>query len=978
MRKLLITIICVFISEESFAALPSSIKTYTTWGDFDVVYNTFLKISLLMSDARYRDVYMSVMVLSIVLGFAAILIRNFGSEAGLSGVLRLFGVIILGVIIYRTFILPTDSILIFDETLNLQGTVGGVPEGLILIAGLSNKIEKGFVDLIWTAAGPDTYKESPGGMVFSLMKNAFSGGVDLTSAVGPGAYIEVNIRNYVDDCLLRELSRPGTSVNINDFNNTGNFLNILSNAQSGSWDTVWYDDVNKAGISRSCTESWNDLNTFFTNNFNPASPLVDKFYKEKCGKAGLSTPLTAVGPSADQTCRTMLQKMIGKIINGPVTQSQVVTQYLIAHQLWQSFKDGDVKGVANYQTGTSMQGMAEMANDWIPIIRGMVFSVFVGLFPFIAILLVTPMFQKAASFILGAFVFLTAWGVCDALIHSFAMEKSLALMTDIGNGSLGIKSMLLFEDRSAKALAVFGAARWSAIMIAGVLSSIIAGFGGNAMAHLASQLSASKQTGAQTASTMGNPEQRAGKMSGLEGAVPSMTLSNQHGFNRMNQAEMYKKSEGLSTSLGMVDKYGGPTGSGQVAGDRVANTNVVNRAGSVAGAEETGMKGAETIAINNAQKNLSQATEELPKAKDIGKITGQQNKMNAEAMTKVLKNTPEEDIVNQQAQDKLTAVNTATKVREEYGDGDVAKASEIQSHANLIDTGKRVGSANEIDTPETAVSIGTKNGFMEKVDTKAFENLGNEFGWDSYQNMADMGKKQGYVSARANEYYGQALTGNIDPDLQKEVSYINKSSTGRQLWQQASRGMEYSNVSETEASVFNQLAEKAGLENVHVKPGDQVSVNWSANEDGSVGVSSIRDNKTAITDTGSITNINDDVMRYSHGRFNVQDPLFNKYYEEKLDSYIQKGVPEQEAHRLAMEEATTTMANFNAGKELRSLWSIGGLIGGGLNILDTFQGKNTIFSFSTPKGEPAKLSEDLENQNQVPLLLRNKNKNRGL
>ncbi|MBU0991724.1 MAG: conjugal transfer protein TraG N-terminal domain-containing protein [Proteobacteria bacterium] len=970
MRKLLITLLCVFISKDSFAALPASIKTFTTWGDFDVVYNTFLKISLLMSDARYHDVYISVMVLSMVLGFAAILVRNMGSSAGTSGVLRLFGVIIMGVIIYKTFIKPTDTILIYDETLNLQGTVGGVPEGLILIAGLSNKIEKGFVDLIWTASGPGTYKESPGGMVFNLMKNAFSGGVNLTSSSGPGAYIEVNIRNYVDDCLIRELSRPGTAININDFNQTSNFLNILSNAQSDSWFTVWQDDTNKAGISQTCTQSWTGLNNFFAT-LTPASPLVDKFYKEKCGKSGLSQPLGATGTDVDQTCRAMLQNMVGNIIGAGVTTSQLMIQYLISHQLWLSFKEGDVKGVANYQTGTSMQGMAEMANDWIPIIRGMVFSVFVGLFPFICLLMVTPMFSKAVSFVLGAFVFLTAWGVCDALIHSFAMEKGLALMTDIGNGSLGIKSMLLFEDRGAKALAVFGAARWSAIMIAGVLSAIIAGFGGNAMAHLASQLSASKQTGAQAATSLGNPEQRAAKMSGLEGAVPVQTLSNHYGFNRMNQAELYRRSEGVATSLKSIDAFGGPGRSAIDAGERVANANVINRAGSVAGAEEMKMSGSVLTATNNARKSVAQAGVEINNAKKIGTTAGLQNTWNADATEKVLNHASEEDIVNQQAQDKLTAVDTANKLRKEYGGDDVSKTADVLSHSNMVSTGQNIGYGSEFSSEE-AYDAGSVRGIETKANTEAVKNLSNKFGWDALYKSADIAKQREYVSAQATEYYGQALKGSIDPTLKQEAAYINSTPEGRQLWQQYSHGS-YSNLSAQEAKDFEQIS------GVPVKEHDNVAVDWAPSpETGELGISNMRVNNVAMIEKGKMTNIYDEVEKFHTGRQLIQDAPMDRLFHTLKSIHIEKGMSEEAAEKKAYEECKTIFGNIDVGHKIANQGSIAGGIATSLTIMDTVEGKDTVFSAMIPMGDPVKIRDEIKNGNPLPLFLRNHNQDKGL
>ena len=72
--------ITLFFTGTSWATVPASLQVYTTHGDFDVIYNTFLRIALLMSDAEYKSVYFSVVVGSLVIGSAAVFLRSMGSD----------------------------------------------------------------------------------------------------------------------------------------------------------------------------------------------------------------------------------------------------------------------------------------------------------------------------------------------------------------------------------------------------------------------------------------------------------------------------------------------------------------------------------------------------------------------------------------------------------------------------------------------------------------------------------------------------------------------------------------------------------------------------------------------------------------------------------------------------------------------------------------------------------------------------------
>ena len=559
------------------ADIPSQLKTYTVWNQFDATVRTFERLGLIMSDGRYQGLFFAMVVLGFLLGGIWATTRGMlmGHHTGWAWI-NWFGMIIMGVIVYLAFIRPTTQITVYDEVLNETKTVGGIPDGVAFVAGLSNTIERGFIDMIWTSGDPRSFRDDAGGVAFNILDKAFRGGVDLAGGDADGQYINISIRRYIEDCLFFEVTRPGTTLDLNAFSTTTDFMPLFATAANPAIYTVWYDHLNKGGATATCQQAWTNLNNYL-NNMTDSAANVTKFWTERCSEAGLG-PNSEAGSTTDlvQVCRQKASAMVQAILGGSsYSTAHLMRQYLLAWELWNIYTtynpDEAVAALSSRAAGNSMIGMGIMANEWIPVIRSVVFSIFVGMIPFLCILIPTPLFTRAISFLFGIFLFLTSWGICDALVHSFAMDKTLDLFREIANGNLGLKSMMLFSPMSEKTLALFGAARWSAIMVAGVFSSLIARFGGSALAHFAGGLAAYKSFGAGAAETVMNPERWSQAVKRTSEVIPTITYANA-GWASVSAAGAYQASSRLGTSVGTVNDIGG--GNPFAAGAAVAGANV--------------------------------------------------------------------------------------------------------------------------------------------------------------------------------------------------------------------------------------------------------------------------------------------------------------------------------------------------------------------------------------------------------------------
>ena len=158
---------------------------------------------------------------------------------------------------FHALFVPTGNIAIYDATLNKTQTIGGVPDAVVFVAGVLNKVERAIVNICDTAAGPNaSYSSSAGGIGFGLLQNM---------SKAQDVYATMSMENYMEKCVMFEVVRPGGTIGFADLtgNNT-NFLNTLANAQNPAVFTVYYDATNTGGSPMSCTDAWTKLQPIFS------------------------------------------------------------------------------------------------------------------------------------------------------------------------------------------------------------------------------------------------------------------------------------------------------------------------------------------------------------------------------------------------------------------------------------------------------------------------------------------------------------------------------------------------------------------------------------------------------------------------------------------------------------------------------------------------------------------------------------------
>jgi len=517
------TIPCLFFAISLLASPAYAMDMeYYTYGGFGPITQAFTRLALIFSDMDYIGLFAVVTVLGFVSGAITSLVQvsNGGKGTPLSWAVP----VIFGAVIYLALFVPKGNITVYDPTLNRFQTIGGIPDAVVFTAGVLNKVERGLVDIIDTAASPGReYGKGAGGIGFKTLEAV------------KGSYISDNhLRTstikYMKDCVTFELMRPGTALSLDTLrNNTADFTGLLGLAVNPAIYTVYYDSANPSGVTKTCTQAWDLIRPAYQNPANYHDAI-----RKVCGKATFDPDNVA----EFNRCKELIAETTGTVINNPVQPDRLIQQRMIAEILYTFYYQDDVETAMLMEAARKITsaglGVGITMNEWIPVIKAIMTAIAIGMIPFLALFLPTPVVGKALSAMFGFFCFLTIWGITDAVVHSAAIDYAVNMFEEMEQSSLGVYSMAAFPSKSLKMLAMFGIIRSSGIMLASVFTLMLVKFGGHALAMMASSVTGAASGAGRQAGALLTPEGSASAMQQQVKSAGMMEGMAEHRFT--NQA----------------------------------------------------------------------------------------------------------------------------------------------------------------------------------------------------------------------------------------------------------------------------------------------------------------------------------------------------------------------------------------------------------------------------------------------------------
>jgi hypothetical protein len=475
MNKLILTLITLAFAPEILAI---DMDYYAPNG-MPTVAEAFQRLALIFSDTDYKMLFAAIALLGMMLAFAngfvvRPILEGLGKANGISWLMPF----IIGTVIYTGGFLATATVYIYDPVKNDTQSVAGVPQVIVLTAGLANDLEKIMTDITDTASAYP-YSQNADGVNLELFLGAIK-----KSWEPKKRYLSKDIQAFKEKCGDIVMGLPGASVNDEQlYSGATSQYSAISGWTHPSLTVELYNGT--PGLNyMSCTDGWNNV-------LQPALQLsnFDTETEEICISAGFDIT------RAPQLIAC--QDLIGKAAElhglSGMAANEYVREGFIANSLLKQINNSDPAeaqlSLARRQLTMQGIGALNTAEDTQPQLRSVMLSIVLGIIPFLTLFLVTPLWSKALKFMTGAILWIATWGVMMAVAHAGAMDSVSAILTDMASAKMGLKSFILAETDGVKALMMYGKIQSNSMMIAVAIAVAVYGFGSYAMTGLAQGLS---------------------------------------------------------------------------------------------------------------------------------------------------------------------------------------------------------------------------------------------------------------------------------------------------------------------------------------------------------------------------------------------------------------------------------------------------------------------------------------------------------
>lgn len=475
-------VIALLLSSFCFPALAIDLDFYV-YGDFDATVGAFRRAALIFADNDYRGLIFIACVFGLFSGGVSLFWNGLfkGTDAR-----RILGYIFypfMGIALYVSAVMNTGTMHIYDETQNKYEAVGGVPDGVVLLAGAFNKFERIVSDV--ASDNPATVRSAlASGTGIKAFLDAFAG-----NPLADLPYLQKSLDNLIIDCIdLSMVSNPTLDLEYVR-SQAPSAMAVLGEIDSNAGSAITYDD-NGVATTRTCAAaSANVQGRLTAANFDQATETL-------CLKAGYEIG-GADAALERAACYTQLEGVAQVFLGAPFaagTARDLFTNIAVYNTISENINNANVTVNGLGSREIASQGIASLAvtEDWLPQIRGGMVVTILSLMVLIALFLVTPLFPKAMMVMFALFFFLAFWGAASSLQLANAYDQVIYAARSIAFHQGGLEAYLMAPTSAVAALAIIGDSLSTAMMFAAALTTIFTGVSAygfsNALSHAAGKV----------------------------------------------------------------------------------------------------------------------------------------------------------------------------------------------------------------------------------------------------------------------------------------------------------------------------------------------------------------------------------------------------------------------------------------------------------------------------------------------------------
>lgn len=631
---------------------------FYTHESFSQVVNAFKVIALIFHDHQFKVLFSVFATIGLFSGGLMSFVRAvFNGGQSVRSALGWLFMPIVGCIFYQALVLPKGNIHIYDKVTNQHQTIGNIPSILVAISTILSNIEEGLKGIISkNTASP--YSKDVNGVSLRLFYNTMMGASNTTNL-----HYTLSIKRFYEDCMpVSDVIEPKFDLD-RLLKDTPDIFDELQHLWHPSIFTVFYGE-NRRGETMCCTDAWNKLYAWINNHGN----FQDNFVKI-CKRQGFS--------NAQQipACKKEIGKAASFIFNRQVSADMLLRNAIFAHNIAKSLTDSNpdiqVGAYSNRKLINSGLASATSSQTWMSPVRGTMTAIVLALMPFLFLLLVTPFFPKALSLIFSLFVWLTIWGVCDAILHQAAIDQMISAFEGVRAFKMGLWALWTSPTAAVKGLAILSQARSQAASISGLIGAAVLGFSAYTFGGLSGALTGrvEQESNAAADRTL-EPEKAADYMDSIARANATTGTINQQGWGAYQGSRISEESQRVARAQGMTGGSGDYSGAGQ-------------RAGLVEGAETRGR----TEAMSAGGQNLEEAARQTAHTEASQRVGGAQGVAAAAAELDKEVQGMQQGISETETQQRHAGAGVAQEINQQIAENNPGNSAQENWQTQALYTG---------------------------------------------------------------------------------------------------------------------------------------------------------------------------------------------------------------------------------------------------------------------------------------------------
>lgn len=530
---------------------------YVVSGGFTTYVNAFTRLKYIFNDSEFSALVVSCLMMSIPIGMIIMIGRGSvttltGQKGGLN-----FGWVIMwlmGTIVYRGLMMPTSTLHIYDQDRNLYQPVSGIPSVIVMAAGFTNKVSQVFRDISSrnTASTTRTFGEgTPIKMLSALISQ---------EGTPFDPYLKKNISELWHSCAdIASQTNSGSFDRSKVITGSNRLLDDLAPLANPAVYTVWYSDTSPYEVTKTCADAYtlikSKLNVSATTSGSPYAERV----KSVCEKTGFSS--TNATQLAE--CATHIEDAVKDIYGDSGLTLAVASQnVMIAQSINDSLLADNPNAALKQLVNRSMinSGIADATGspEWISEIKAGVVAVVVAMMPMLALLLVTPLLNKAAPLVVGLWIFVAAWDVADMMLLQAANDQIYTVLDELRRSKMGLDMLTLAPTASMRAMSVLASSREYAMQIAVFIAGLF-GISAYTLQSMGSKMTASLDEANKKAGDGAlTPEGKGQLLGGMTQGLAEQTVHGQiRNIDSVASNSAMQTMSGVARTTGLSEAYGG-------------------------------------------------------------------------------------------------------------------------------------------------------------------------------------------------------------------------------------------------------------------------------------------------------------------------------------------------------------------------------------------------------------------------------------